>query len=83
MGKTSTYKIKTIPEQHGITIDIAIRDFIKKINNKQLMNKWINQRRIQETFKEQLQNPEKYNWKSLWENIKIKGSTTSIKESKK
>src|SRR5438876_7836118 len=82
-NKESTYKIKTLLIWHNITIDMAMRDFVKEINNKQLMDKWSNQRRIQKTFKEQLQGLEDYDWKSLWENIQAKGMTTSIKDNKK
>ena len=82
-NKESIYKIKTLLIWHNTTIDMAIRDFIKKINNKQLMNKWSNQRRIQKTFKEHFQGSENYDWKLLWENIRAKGTTTSIKNNKK
>ena len=64
-NKESTYKIKTLPIWHNTTIDMAMRDFVKEINNKQLMDKWSNQRRIQKMFKEQLQGSENYDWKSL------------------
>ena len=59
-NKESTYKIKTLSIWYNITIDMAMRDFVKKINNKQLIDKWISQKKIQKTFKEQLQGPKDY-----------------------
>jgi hypothetical protein len=63
-----------------MVIDMATRDFVKEINQKQGTDEWTKQRRIQKTFKKQIQNPESYNWKSFWENTSAKGTTTSFKE---
>ena len=47
------------------------------------MDKWSSQRKIQKTFKEQLQGSEDYDWKSLQKNIQAKETITSIKDNKK
>jgi hypothetical protein len=63
-----------------MVIDMATRDFVKEINQKQGTDEWTKQRRIQKTFEKQIQNSESYNWKSFWENTSAKGTTTSFKE---
>ena len=47
------------------------------------MNKWINQKRIQKTFRKQIHDQDNYTWRSLWNNIQIGGPFTSFKDNKK
>src|SRR6266480_7076732 len=75
----AVYKIKALPTWNNIVIDIAVRSFVKEINQSQNLNKWIQQKRIHETFEKQIQNSEWYDWKSFWRNISTKGETTSFK----
>ena len=56
-----------------------VRSFVKEVNQSQNLNKWIQQKRIQETFERQIQNLEWYDWKSFWRNISAKGMTTFFK----
>jgi ribonuclease HI len=76
----ATYKIQALPTWNNMVIDMATRDFVKEINQKQGTDEWTKQRRIQKTFEKQIQNSESYNWKSFWENTSAKGTTTSFKE---
>ena len=82
-NNTATYKIQALPVWNDIIIDTVIRNFIKEINYKQTIDKWTKQKRIKNTFEEQIQNPEDYDWKMLWTNISTKGMTTSFKDNKK
>ena len=82
-SNTATYKIQATPVWNDIVIDVATRNFVKEINQKQITNKWVRQKRIQKTFEEQIQNPEDHSWKSLWENISTRGMATSFKDSKR
>jgi ribonuclease HI/endonuclease/exonuclease/phosphatase family metal-dependent hydrolase len=80
---TATYKIQALPVWKDIVIDIATRSFVKEVNQKQNICKWSMQKRIQRTFKEQLQRSDNYSWKTLWTNISTKGTWTSFKDSKR
>src|SRR5438477_6597609 len=75
----AAYKVKALPTWNNIVIDIAVRSFVKEVNQSQNLNKWTQQKRIQETFERQIQNSEWYNWKSFWRNISTKEVTTSFK----
>ena len=61
----NAYKIHTIPKWKETTIDIVSRDFIKEINKVIQLENWTNQNRIQDIFKEQIQNQDNYAWKQL------------------
>ena len=75
----AVYKIKVLPTWNNIIIDIVVRSFVKEVNQSQNLNKWIQQKRIQETFERQIQNSEWYDWKFFWKNILAKRVTTSFK----
>src|SRR5436305_12546833 len=61
----TVYKIKALPTWNNIVIDITVRSFVKEVNQSQNLNKWTQQKRIQETFEKQIRNSEWYNWKSF------------------
>jgi hypothetical protein len=73
----------TVPEWNRIPIDISTRAFLKDYNEREVLMQWISQNRIQQKWKEEIQNPEKFDWKGLWDYSKGEGSlTTSIKTAK-
>jgi hypothetical protein len=53
---------------------------LKDYNERDILMQWTLQNRIQQRWKEEIQNPEKFDWKGLWDFNKGEGSlTTSIK----
>ena len=45
-----THKIQTSPKWNEITLDIALRDFIKEINKVTVLKEWTNQHQIKDLF---------------------------------
>jgi hypothetical protein len=70
----------TVPEWNNIPIDISTRAFLKDYNEREILIQWTSQNRIQQRWKEEIQNPEKFDWKGLWDYCKDGGSlSTSLK----
>jgi hypothetical protein len=70
----------TVSEWNKIPIDISTRAFLKDYNEREILIQWTSQNRIQQRWKEEIKNPEKFDWKGLWDFNKDKGSlTTSLK----
>jgi hypothetical protein len=40
----AVYKVKALPTWNNIVIDIAVRSFVKEVNQSQNLNKWTNKK---------------------------------------
>src|SRR5581483_5034187 len=57
----------TVPEWNKIPIDISTRAFLKNYNEREILLQWASQNWIQQRWKEEIQNPKKFDWKGLWD----------------
>lgn len=80
---SGTYKIQTIPKWMDTTIDMAPRNFIKEVNKIKVLKEWTELNRIQSLFNKQISDPQSYEWRQLWKNLKKDNSKTSNKNNKK
>ena len=73
----------TTPTWNEIIVDIGIRKFLKEINRRDIIVSWTKHNRIQEMWKQEIENQDNFSWKTVWTHSKVgKAPITSFKQLK-
>ena len=73
--------INAIPSWNDITVDTSTREFLKEINKKEINQKWSEQNRNANQFRQEIINEDLFEWEAIWKKQNGKKYWTTPKDS--